>query len=106
MASLIMRTRVWLSAVTDEIIDMPIVGEIADILVTPSQEVLFVMQYLITKDFEEQYYAYCVHRVCGQIFVCRPSAPVAPYPLTLSRTFSTSNSGLYVRTKYHVFASK
>ena len=27
-------------------------------------------------------------------------------PLIISRTFSSSNSGLYVRTKHHLFASK
>ena len=95
-----------MSAVTLMKSDMPVFGEIADIMVTPSQEVLFVMEYLITEDFGEHYYAYRVRRVHGQIFVCRPSTLVDPYPLTLSRTFSTSNSGLYVRTKYHVFASK
>ena len=49
----------------DESTDMPIFGEITDIMVTSSQEVLFVMQTLVTDYFEQHYFAYCVHRLDG-----------------------------------------
>ena len=92
----------------DESTDMPTFGEITDIVITPSQEVLFVMQTLVTDYFEQHYFAYCVHRVYGELYIYRPSELLDPYPLILSRTFSSnsSNSGLFVRTKHHLFASK
>ena len=90
----------------DESTDMPTFGEITDIVITPSQEVLFVMQTLVTDYFEQHYFAYCVHRVYGELYIYSPSELLDPYPLILSRTFSSSNSGLFVRTKHHLFASK
>lgn len=101
-----MPTRVWLSAVTSTKADMPTFGEITDIVVTPSRKLLFVMQTLVTDYFEQHYFAYCVHRVHRERYIYRPSELLDPYPLILSRTFSSTNSGLFVRTKHHNFAFK
>lgn len=90
----------------DESTDMPTFGEITDIVVTPSRKVLFVMQTLVTDYFEQHYFAYCVHRVHRERYIYRPSELLDPYPLILSRTFSSTNSGLFVRTKHHNFAFK
>ncbi len=89
----------------DQRTEMPTFGEITDIVVTPCQEVLFVVQALVTDNFDQHYFAYRVHRANGDLFVCRQLDLVDSYPLMISRTFSSSNSGLYVRTKHHVFVS-
>lgn len=90
----------------DESRDMPIFGEITDIVVNPSHKILFVMQTLVTDYFEQHYFAYCVHRIHRERYIYRPSELLDPYPLILSRTFSSSNSALFVRTKHHIFDSK
>ena len=67
--------------------DQPVFGKIADLIVTPSQECLFVLTPLVTSR-NQHYHSYEVHASPQtSFFVYRRHNFVDYYPLHLSRQF-------------------
>ena len=81
--------------------DQPVFGKIEDLIVTPSQDCLFVLSPL-TASRSPHFHSFEVTASSqGSKFVCRHHSLVDHYPLHLSRQFGP-NGRLAICLKYHV----
>ena len=81
--------------------DQPVFGKIEDIIVTPSQECLFVLSSLTTSP-SHHFHSFEVTATSQSTkFVCRHHSLVDHYPLHLCRQYGP-NGRLAICLKYHV----
>lgn len=83
--------------------EMPIFGEIVNIIVTPLKECLLVIHPLVADYFDRHFRAYHVIPCKDRIIVYCHFQLHDHQILHTNRIHSTVDHGLYVCVKYHVF---
>ena len=83
--------------------EMPVFGEVVEVLVTPLRECLFVLHPLVSDYYDRHFHAYHVVPCNHRTLVYRHSQFPDHNILHTNRIHSTVDHSFYVCMKYHLF---
>lgn len=83
----------------------PVFGKVLDVIITESNECLFVLEPFIVRAFSHHFNAYEVEQITNEYIVCRHKDFVDHHPLSISKSFNYSFCDKsFVCFKYNVYS--